>query len=199
MATTSSIPASLLRWYDRQKRDLPWRGTRDPWAILVSEFMLQQTRVEAVIPYWRRFMERFPDAAALARAGEADVLAAWSGLGYYRRARHLHEAARIVAKQGLPRTAPGWRELPGIGPYAAAALEGRVEAALQSYSAAAEAARGAGLGVNAGHDLNLDNLRPFLERTGPIDEVSIGHALIADALELGLAETVRRYLAACGA
>jgi pyridoxine 5-phosphate synthase len=82
-------------------------------------------------------------------------------------------------------------------PYAAAVLEGRAEPALETYAAAAAAAREVGLGVNAGHDLNLENLRPFLERTGPIDEVSIGHALIADALELGLAETVRRYLAAC--
>ncbi len=84
-------------------------------------------------------------------------------------------------------------------PYAAAALDGRVEQALQTYAAAAAAARSVGLGVNAGHDLNLENLAPFLARTGPIDEVSIGHALIADALELGMAETVRRYLAACRA
>jgi A/G-specific adenine glycosylase len=112
----------LLAWYRRNRRDLPWRRTKDPYAIWVSEIMLQQTRVVAAIPYYERFLARFPDVHALARARIDDVLALWSGLGYYRRARHLHEAARIVAREGFPRAEAGWRELPGIGPYAAAAI-----------------------------------------------------------------------------
>jgi A/G-specific adenine glycosylase len=112
----------LLAWYRRNRRDLPWRRTTDPYAIWVSEIMLQQTRVAAAIPYYERFLARFPDVHALARARTDDVLALWSGLGYYRRARHLHAAARIVAEKGFPRTEAQWRELPGIGPYAAAAI-----------------------------------------------------------------------------
>jgi len=112
----------LLLWYRRTRRDLPWRRTDDPYAIWVSEMMLQQTRVAAAIPFYERFLARFPDVHALARARIDDVLALWSGLGYYRRARHLHEASRLVAKAGFPRTEAGWRELPGIGPYAAAAI-----------------------------------------------------------------------------
>jgi A/G-specific adenine glycosylase len=112
----------LLAWYRKNRRDLPWRRTKDPYAIWVSEIMLQQTRVVAAIPYYERFLSRFPDVHALARARLDDVLALWSGLGYYRRARHLHEAARRVAVGGFPRTEAGWRELPGIGPYAAAAI-----------------------------------------------------------------------------
>lgn len=112
----------LLSWYRRRRRDLPWRRTGDPYAIWVSEMMLQQTRVAAAIPYYERFLARFPDVHALARARIDDVLAVWSGLGYYRRARHLHEASKVVAKAGFPRTEAGWRELPGIGRYAAAAI-----------------------------------------------------------------------------
>src|SRR6058998_552796 len=87
---------SLLDWYRRYGRDLPWRGTRDPYAILVSEFMLQQTQVATVIPYYNEWLYRFPDFAALARASENDVLHAWQGLGYYARARNLHATARAV-------------------------------------------------------------------------------------------------------
>jgi A/G-specific adenine glycosylase len=112
----------LLAWYRRHRRDLPWRRARDPYAIWLSEIMLQQTRVAAAIPYYERFLARFPDVRALARARLDEVLALWSGLGYYRRARHLHAAARIVAKGALPRTEEEWRELPGVGPYAAAAI-----------------------------------------------------------------------------
>jgi A/G-specific adenine glycosylase len=112
----------LLAWYRKNRRDLPWRRTKDPYAIWVSEIMLQQTRVKAAIPYYERFLARFPDVHALARARIDDVLAVWSGLGYYGRARHLHEAAHRVAKDGFPRTEAQWRELPGIGPYAAAAI-----------------------------------------------------------------------------
>jgi A/G-specific adenine glycosylase len=115
---------ALLAWWDRGHRDLPWRRTRDPWAVLVSEVMLQQTTVAAVVPYWERFVSRWPRAADLARAGEDELLSAWAGLGYYRRARHLHAAARTVAQAGgeLPRDAAGLRALPGIGDYTAAAV-----------------------------------------------------------------------------
>jgi len=114
----------LLAWYDRRRRDLPWRRRRDPWAIWVSEVMLQQTRVETVIRYYERFLARFPTPAALAGAPESEALALWSGLGYYRRARRLREGAAAVAASGgeLPRTAEQLAALPGIGPYTAAAI-----------------------------------------------------------------------------
>ncbi|MEE8104920.1 MAG: A/G-specific adenine glycosylase [Planctomycetota bacterium] len=119
------IPASrakLLAWYRRRRRDLPWRRRGDAYAIWVSEIMLQQTRVAAVIPYYERFLCRFPDVGTLARARENTVLAHWSGLGYYRRARFLHAAARVVVREGVPQTAEGWRALPGVGEYTAAAV-----------------------------------------------------------------------------
>ncbi|HWE84194.1 MAG TPA: A/G-specific adenine glycosylase [Terracidiphilus sp.] len=115
----------LLRWYEGNRRDLPWRHSSDPYAIWVSEIMLQQTRVAAVEQRYRAFMARFPTVAALARAGEQEVLALWSGLGYYRRARMLHQAARhVVEDHGgvLPQTAIELRKLPGIGIYTAAAI-----------------------------------------------------------------------------
>jgi A/G-specific adenine glycosylase len=115
----------LLSWYRKNRRDLPWRRTRDPYAVWISEAMLQQTRVETVIPYYRRFLERFPDVPSLAAAELGDVLSAWAGLGYYSRARNLHRAARQLAAQGggrLPDTAEGLRELPGIGRYTAGAV-----------------------------------------------------------------------------
>jgi len=95
-----SIRRKLARWYERAKRDLSWRRTRDPYAILISEVMLQQTRVAAVIPYYERFLKRFPNAEALAAAPEAEVLALWSGLGYYSRARSLQKAARRIVERG---------------------------------------------------------------------------------------------------
>jgi len=116
-----SIAAKLLRWYAAGHRDLPWRATRDPYRIWVSEVMLQQTRAQAVIPYYQRFLERFPTAAALARAGEEEVLACWSGLGYYSRARNLHKAAGLVAG-GFPGSYDAIRGLPGVGDYTAAAI-----------------------------------------------------------------------------
>jgi len=119
------LRSDILTWYSRHKRDLPWRRTRDPYAIWVSEIMLQQTRVETVAPYYERFLRRFPNMAALARAREPAVLAAWSGLGYYRRARHLHAAARAVVRDHggvLPRTRDQLLVLPGIGSYTAAAI-----------------------------------------------------------------------------
>ena len=116
---------ALLGWYDRNKRDLLWRRTRDPYAIWLSEIMLQQTRVAAVLEHYRIFLEQFPNLAALAAASEDAVLAAWSGLGYYRRARMLHRCAReLVDQRGgrFPQLASDLRELPGIGRYTAAAI-----------------------------------------------------------------------------
>jgi A/G-specific adenine glycosylase len=115
----------LLSWYDAHARDLPWRTSRDPYRVWVSEIMLQQTRVAAVIEHYHEFLRRFPTVQKLAAAREASVLAAWSGLGYYRRARMLHAAAKVVARQRdgkFPETAAGWWELPGIGRYTSAAV-----------------------------------------------------------------------------
>jgi A/G-specific adenine glycosylase len=119
------VRGPLLRWYRRAKRDLPWRRTKDPYAIWVSEAMLQQTTVAAVIPYWERFLERFPDLKTLASAQEDDVLAAWSGLGYYRRARSLREGAIAVMERHdgrVPRELHALLDLPGIGRYTAGAI-----------------------------------------------------------------------------
>jgi A/G-specific adenine glycosylase len=128
---------SLLDWYDAHRRDLPWRDgpqlpssgncgdARDPYPIWVSEIMLQQTRVAAVLDHYARWMQRLPTVQALAAAREQSVLALWSGLGYYYRARRLHQAAKVIVRQRqgeFPRTAEAWRELPGIGRYTAAAI-----------------------------------------------------------------------------
>ncbi len=115
----------LLGWFRRYQRDLPWRRTKDPYRIWLSEIMLQQTRVAAVIPYYQRFLERFPDIYALAAAPQEEVLRLWSGLGYYSRARNLQRAAQeIVTKHGgvFPHAEKDARELPGIGSYTAAAI-----------------------------------------------------------------------------
>ena len=116
---------ALLRWYRANRRDLPWRRTADPYAIWVSEIMLQQTQVATVLPYYRAFLERFPDVATLAAAVENDVLAQWTGLGYYRRARSLHQGARDVMRLHggkIPADAVTLRTLPGIGRYTAGAI-----------------------------------------------------------------------------
>lgn len=114
----------LGRWYAENRRDLPWRRTRDPYRIWVAEVMLQQTRVEVVVPYYERFLARFPEIGALAAAEEAEVLALWSGLGYYGRARRLHAAARRIAQEGgnFPADPVALSRLPGIGDYTAAAV-----------------------------------------------------------------------------
>ena len=116
----------LGAWYLAQARDLPWRRTTDPYAIMVSEFMLQQTTVTAVIPYYQRWMERFPTPASLAAAAEEEVLHLWQGLGYYSRARNLHRAAQYVCEHHggkLPEDPALIRALPGVGDYTAAAIQ----------------------------------------------------------------------------
>ncbi|MBV8914098.1 MAG: A/G-specific adenine glycosylase [Acetobacteraceae bacterium] len=119
--------AALLRWYDRHRRSMPWRAEPgeqpNPYHVWLSEIMLQQTTVAAVVPYFRRFLERFPTVQALAAAAETDVMAAWAGLGYYARARNLHACARqVMALGGFPGDPAGLLALPGIGPYTAAAI-----------------------------------------------------------------------------
>ncbi len=118
------ITEMLLKWYVENKRDLPWRHTSDPYSVLVSEVMLQQTRVDTVIGYYERFMRLFPNARALADASETDVLNAWKGLGYYSRARNLQKAVKAVCDSGgiFPDTTEGWRALPGVGDYIAGAV-----------------------------------------------------------------------------
>ena len=114
---------TILDWYASYGRDLPWRRTRDPYAIWLSEVILQQTRIAQGTAYWERFMERFPDAASLSEAGEDEVLRLWEGLGYYSRARNLHAAARQIAALGaFPDTLEGIKALKGIGDYTAAAI-----------------------------------------------------------------------------
>ena len=118
-----SFTTTLLEWFRENGRDLPWRQTRDPYAIWLSEIILQQTRIEQGRPYWERFMRQWPTVEALAAASEDEVLRAWQGLGYYSRARNLHTAARqIVALGGFPRTLEGIRQLKGVGDYTAAAI-----------------------------------------------------------------------------
>jgi A/G-specific adenine glycosylase len=148
---------ALLAWFDRHRRDLPWRRSSDPYAIWLSEVMLQQTRVETVLPFYHRFLARFPTVEALAAAELPEVLALWSGLGYYRRARQLHAAAREIAAAGaFPATLEGLLALPGIGAYTAAAvasiafgiaapvMDGNVERVLSRCLALDEDPRAAG-------------------------------------------------------
>jgi A/G-specific adenine glycosylase len=119
------VRATLLRWYRANRRDLPWRRTRDPYAIWISETMLQQTRVETVIPYYERFLARFPDVGALATADLDAVLGEWAGLGYYARARNLRSAAQHVVERfagRVPDHVEALRSLPGVGRYTAGAV-----------------------------------------------------------------------------
>jgi A/G-specific adenine glycosylase len=153
-----ALRGGLLRWYRLHRRDLPWRRTHDPYAVWVSEIMLQQTRVATVLPYYERFLERFPTPERLAAASEEEVLAAWSGLGYYRRARSLREAARLVVERHdgrVPDDPKALRELPGVGRYTAGAiasvafdrpepvLDGNVERVLARLLAVRDPRRGA--------------------------------------------------------
>jgi A/G-specific adenine glycosylase len=170
---TQAFRRRLLAWYDANARDLPWRKDRDPYRVWVSEIMLQQTRVAAVVEHYHQFLRRFPTIKKLAAAREASVLAAWSGLGYYRRARMLHAAAKVVARERagkFPESAEGWRELPGIGRYTAAAIasiafgepvavvDGNVERVLQRISG----------GQIAGEQL-WESAKNFLDRGRPGD------------------------------
>jgi A/G-specific adenine glycosylase len=121
--TLDELQLDLLAWFGLTARDLPWREIRDPYAILVSEIMLQQTQVTRVIERWTAWLERWPTVEALAAASTADVVRAWSGLGYNRRAINLQRAARVVADAGaFPRTVEGLEALPGVGPYTASAV-----------------------------------------------------------------------------
>jgi A/G-specific adenine glycosylase len=113
------VERALLVWFATHARELPWRGTRDPYAILVSEVMLQQTQVERVVPRYLEWLERWPTVESLASASAADIIRAWQGLGYNRRGLNLHRAARVVAERGWP---DDLTELPGVGPYTAAAV-----------------------------------------------------------------------------
>ena len=123
MMNMPPFTATLLRWYEQHGRSLPWRADCNPYAIWLSEIILQQTRIEQGLPYWERFMQRFPTVEALAAATEDDVLRLWQGLGYYSRARNLHAAARqVVAEGGFPQTYEGLRSLKGVGDYTAAAI-----------------------------------------------------------------------------
>lgn len=120
---TAPITGAVLAWGLPRLRDLPWRATRDPWPVLVSEVMLQQTQVARVTPRWAAFLERFPTPEACAAAPLGDVLREWQGLGYPRRARNLHATAgRVAARGGFPRDLAGLLELPGVGPYTARAV-----------------------------------------------------------------------------
>ena len=117
--------SALNYWYRKNGRDLPWRRTRDPYAVLVSEFMLQQTQVATVMPYYKKWLQRFPNFAALAHASEAEVLHAWQGLGYYARARNLHATAKLVVDRHrgrFPRSIEQIVQLPGVGKYTAHAI-----------------------------------------------------------------------------
>jgi len=121
----SDFRSSLLRYYDQCRRDLPWRGETDPYRILVSEMMLQQTRVETVLQYYESWLEQFPTLGKLASAESVEVLKAWEGLGYYRRAKNLHEAARLIRDISgghFPTSYSELRELPGVGQYTAGAV-----------------------------------------------------------------------------
>ncbi|WP_044934279.1 A/G-specific adenine glycosylase [Pseudacidobacterium ailaaui] len=158
----------LLAWYDAHARDLPWRRTRDPYAIWVSEIMLQQTRVNAVLDHYARFMERFPTVQDLAKAKEEEVLARWSGLGYYRRARMMHKAAKVIVTEldgSIPQSRAALQTLPGIGVYTSAAIasiafgeavavvDGNVERVIQRLSSSGEA-------IAAKAQALLDPVRP---------------------------------------
>jgi A/G-specific adenine glycosylase len=123
VAARTRFQAALLAWYRDNARVLPWREAPSLYKTVVSEFMLQQTQVKTVLPYFSRWLEAFPDFAALAAAPESRVLRLWEGLGYYSRARNLHRLAQAVtARRSPPRTPEAWRELPGVGPYTAAAV-----------------------------------------------------------------------------
>ncbi len=118
----NDVAGALVAWYRANRRDMPWRTRVEPYRCWLSEIMLQQTTYEQALPYYERFLKRFPSVKALAAADEQNVLKAWEGLGYYARARNLAKAAKRIAAEGWPRDYDGWLSLPGVGPYTAAAL-----------------------------------------------------------------------------
>jgi A/G-specific adenine glycosylase len=124
MTDLARLRAAILDWYRVERRAFPWRGTRDPWAVLVSEVMLQQTQAARIAERFPPFLRRFPTPAAMAAAPEGEVLAAWSGLGYNRRALALRQTATAVVRDGWPRDVRGLEGLPGVGPYTARAVAG---------------------------------------------------------------------------
>ena len=188
---TLRLRRQLLEWYARSRRDLPWRRNPDPYSIWVSEIMLQQTRAAVVVERYQAFLERFPTLVSLALAPEEEVLALWSGLGYYRRARMLHKAAQFVANQhqgNLPSSSEELRMLPGIGAYTAAAIasiaygevvavvDGNVERVLcrlEGWEAGSRKGGGAalkrkidGLATRAGRPRAARRLQPGAHGTG---------------------------------
>jgi A/G-specific adenine glycosylase len=187
-ASVRAIARGLSRWFEQHARDLPWRRTRDPYAIWVSEIMLQQTRVDTVERHWGRFMARFPDLASLASADEDAVLQQWSGLGYYRRARLLHRGAKHVHETlggVLPSGAEQLREIPGVGPYTAGAIASIAfdqPAALVDGNVARVHSRLAGIEAPAEQDAKAKSHWKFVARV-------LGHGqprVLAQALmELG--------------
>ena len=169
----SGLRRALLSWYDQNRRELPWRRDSDPYRVWVSEIMLQQTRVAAVLDHYARFMKRFPTVQALAAAREASVLTVWSGLGYYHRARRMHQAAKVIARERkgvFPGKAEDWLQLPGIGRYTAAAIgsialgeavavvDGNVERVLQRL-----------LGVTLSREAAWQEAERLLDRKRPGD------------------------------
>jgi A/G-specific adenine glycosylase len=171
VTSLNKLRHAMLDWYDKNRRNLPWRHDADPYRIWVSEIMLQQTRVAVVINHYVRFMKRFPTVQALAAARDASVLAVWSGLGYYHRARRMHQAAKMIVRERhgeFPRTAEEWCELPGIGRYTAAAIasiafgeavavvDGNVERVLMRMSGRAE-----------GREAAWQKARTLLDRSRP--------------------------------
>ena len=117
-----AISVALQKWYAQNQRVLPWRASKDPYAIWISETMLQQTTTQAVRPFFERFLKRFPTLQSLAKAKQEEVVEAWAGLGYYSRARNLHAAAITLAKEGIPKDFASWLKLPGVGPYTSRAV-----------------------------------------------------------------------------
>jgi A/G-specific adenine glycosylase len=189
-----SFAEKLVAWQKRHgRKDLPWQGTRDPYRIWLSEVMLQQTQVAAVIPYYERFLARFPDVQTLARAAEEEVLQLWSGLGYYARGRNLHAAAREIARQGrFPDTQERISELPGIGRSTAAAIAvfafGR-RAAILDGNVKRVLARRFGIEGFPGKNLIEQKLWRLAERLLPLRDVQIYTQALMD---LGATVCTRR-------
>lgn len=178
MPERRAFQRSLLRWYARHKRDLLWRKDRDPYQVMVSEFMLQQTRVETVLPYFERFLKTFPTLEALAKASLQSVLKAWAGLGYYARARYLHAAAKTVCNDlggKIPSSKKDFLSLPGFGPYIAGAV---ASIAFNEPAAAFLTVRGSArkkwwrdsLGMMEMFDLETKNRGRRQERISPFRE-----------------------------